>query len=87
MSSLRAKIRPPALAKLWGVSVDKILHFIHSGELRAIDISLNPGTGKPRYLIDESDVAAFEANRAVVPPVPRPPRRPRRRDITVREYF
>jgi len=87
MTALRTKIRPPALAKMWGVGVDKILGFIRRGELRAIDVSENRGTGRPRFLIDLADIAAFEQSRAVVPPAPRATRRRRRRNINVREYF
>lgn len=87
MTASRTKIRPPALAKMYGVGVDKILGFIRRGELRAIDVSNNRGAGRPRYLIDLVDVQAFEAARAVVPPVSRPQRRRRRRDTKVREYF
>lgn len=87
MSNLRQKIRPPALAKMWGVGVDKILGFIRRGELRAIDVSDNRGVGRPRYLIDLADIAAFEQSRAVVPPPPPVQRRRRRRDIILKDYF
>lgn len=85
--STRPKVRPSALAKRYSVSVDKILHLIHTGQLRAFDASLNHGVGRPRYLIDEADITAFEQSRAVVPPAPRATRRRKRRDVAVREYF
>lgn len=87
MSNLRPKVRPPALAKRWTVGVDKVHYLIHTGLLPAFDCSLNPGTGRPRYLIDEKDIEAFEQSRMVTPPAPRATRRRRRRDLTVREYF
>ena len=85
MTTSRTKITPPALAKQWGVSADKVLAFIRRGELRAIDISTNRG-GRPRYLIDRKDIEAFELSRAVIPPAPRQKRR-RWRDPAIKEYF
>lgn len=69
------KVTPPELAARWGISPDKILFWIQSGELRAIDASLLPGRGRPRYLIDEDDIEAFERGRQVAPPLPQPARR------------
>ena len=81
------KMTPPKLAELWGVSPDKIIGFIRSGELRAIDISSNRGSVRPRYLIDKKDIESFELARAVVPPAPRTKRRRLRRDPAIKEYF
>ena len=64
--STKTKMTPPELARRWGVSPDKITHFIVTGELRAIDASLKRGD-RPRYLIDVADIEAFENARAVVP--------------------
>ncbi|MCH7728445.1 MAG: helix-turn-helix domain-containing protein [Planctomycetes bacterium] len=52
------------LARRWGISPDKVLAWIRSGELKAIDASTRRGA-RPRYLIDEADIRAFEAARAV----------------------
>lgn len=71
----RRKVTPPELAARWGVSPDKIVYWIRAGELRAIDASLLRGRGRPRYLIDEDDIEAFEAARLVAPPLPQPSRR------------
>jgi len=65
----RAKLTPPQLARLWGISPDKVLNWIRSGELRAINVAATPG-GRPRYLIDRTDVQAFETRRAVVAVIP-----------------
>ena len=62
----RSKMTPPELARLWGVSPDKVTGWIRSGELSAIDASTKLG-GRPRYLIDQGAIAAFERRRAVVP--------------------
>ncbi len=86
MTILRSKLTPPQLAKQWGVSADKITGFVKSGELKAIDVSTNRESVRPRYLIDRADIEAFEASRAVVPPAPKTKRR-RKRDTTVKEFF
>ncbi len=86
MTILRRKMSPPELAKQWGVSADKIVGFIRSGELRAIDVSSRRGSPRPRFLIDIKDIELFEVNRAVVPPAPKTKRR-RKRDTTVKEFF
>lgn len=56
------KLTPPELAKRWGVAHNKVLDFIHSGELRAIDLA-SPASTKPRFRIDVADIAAFEERR------------------------
>lgn len=73
----RTKVTPPELAARWGVNPDKVLFFIRSGELKAFDASLLPGQGRPRYLIDEADIEAFENSprRLAQAPLPRPTRR------------
>jgi len=60
----RRKLTPPEYAKLLGVDTAKILKWIRSGELRAIDASTHRGC-KPRYLIDVADIVVFEEARAV----------------------
>jgi hypothetical protein len=62
----RKKVSVPHLAKEWGVSTAKIIAFIKSGELRAIDVSTKQDK-RPRYLIDRTDIEAFEQARSVVP--------------------
>lgn len=62
--SRATKVTPPKLAKRYCVSAEKVLAWIHSGELAAINGATRPD-GRPRYLIDESAIAEFEARRAV----------------------
>ena len=62
----------------------KVLHWIKAGELGAINAATDRN-GRPRYLIDQSDIAIFEASRAVQPPTPRIRRRPA--DPSVIEFF
>jgi hypothetical protein len=80
----RTKITPPELAARWGIDAHKILSWVRSGELRAIDVSTRRG-GKPRYLIDQADIAVFEQRRTVQPPAPIPRRR--RKASNIVEYF
>jgi len=81
---VRSKLTPSELAKRWGISPDKVLVWIRNGELRAIDASTRRG-GRPRYLIDELDIATFEERRAVA--VTGKCRKKRRRDVGIIEFF
>src|SRR5208337_3981837 len=42
----RTKLTPPQLALLWGIGVDKVVAWVHSGELRAIDGSTRRAAGR-----------------------------------------
>jgi hypothetical protein len=66
---MRRLITPPELARRYGVSPEKIITWIRSGELHAVDLATKLG-GRPRYAISEEDIVAFEGRRAVVPPAP-----------------
>ena len=69
-----SKLTPPRVAERLGVSVGKILTWIRSGELAAVNLALRQ-SGRPRYAVDENDLAEFEQRRAVVPRTPMPRRR------------
>jgi excisionase family DNA binding protein len=62
----RRKLTVPVVAKLLGLAEDKILHWIHTGELRATNLA-RFAEGRPRFAIDVDDLAAFEKRREVVP--------------------
>jgi hypothetical protein len=62
----KRKLTAPQLAKLWGVSTHKVIHFIRTGELRAVNLASSV-SNRPRYAIDVDDVRRFEAARQVVP--------------------
>jgi predicted site-specific integrase-resolvase len=64
----RTHVTPPELARMRGIAIARIVGWIRSGELRAINQS--NGTLRPRYLISLADLEAFDAKRAVVPPTP-----------------
>ena len=61
----RTKLTPPEIARRWGIKSQKVLAWIHSGELRAINAA-ECLAGRPRYLVDVEDLAAFERAREVV---------------------
>ena len=54
------------VATILGVADQKILDWIHSGELRAANLARH-SNGRPRYAIDIDDLAEFERRRQVVP--------------------
>ena len=65
------------LMERYRVTSQTILAWIHSGELRAIDVSRKGATsGKPRWRFTQDAVDAFEALRMTTPP---PPKRTRRK--------
>lgn len=81
---MQSYFTPPQLAKLWGVSPEKVYAFIRSGQLRAINLASRQG-GRPRYAIDPADVAEFEGSRQVVANPTRGA--PRRKATPVKNYF
>lgn len=83
----QTKMTPPQLAKRWGVAPAKVVAWILSGELRAINAATNPNGERPRYLIDVSDVDLFERSRAVVAPRPAAKQRRRPKPATVTTFF
>ncbi|MEZ6055480.1 MAG: helix-turn-helix domain-containing protein [Planctomycetaceae bacterium] len=81
----RACLTPPELAVEWGVSPDKILTWIRSGELRATNIAVTQG-GRPRYRIDREAIDDFKRRRANHSPPP-PQRRRQTSSADVIEFF
>lgn len=69
MTPQRTKLRPRELARMWGVATDKILGFIHRGELRAMNVA-SRRNGKPRWLVDLADIVVFEQSRTATPAQP-----------------
>ena len=83
----RITITPPQLAKRWGVHPDKVLQLIKRGELKAMNLAIDPN-GKPRFKIYLSDVEGFEATRMVNPPIEKKRRRRKRATATSgKDYF
>lgn len=81
---LKRKLTPPEMAALWGINPDKVINWIKSGELPAIDASTKRG-GRPRYRIDVDDIADFEKRRTVAAAVTQKPKAQQSDDVT--EYF
>jgi hypothetical protein len=63
------------------VGVHTVLHWIATGQLRAVNISRNPGAKKPRWRITQEALDAFELTRTPIPQLPRTRRRKRRVDF------
>jgi len=64
MTSAPARLSTRQAATRLGVNPDKILRWIKTGEIKAINVAQKVG-GRPRYRIDPVDLAAFEARRLV----------------------
>lgn len=62
----RRKLTVPQLARIWGVSPNKVTCFVRNGELRAVNLATKRH-GRPRFAIDVQDVAEFEKSRQVQP--------------------
>ena len=76
-------LTPPEVAKRYGVNASKVLGFIHSGELRAVNVAAST-LGRARWRISPSDIAVFEQRRSAVAP---PKTRPRRKSVGIIEFF
>lgn len=78
------RLTPPQVARMYGVKADKVVGWIRAGELAAFNAATKPG-GRPRYLISEESLSAFESRRAIVPAAPRC--RPRRKQADAFKWF
>ena len=59
MTSRATYLTPPQLAEIYGVKPAKILAWISSGELAALNLAAR-GTSRPRYRISPEAIAQFE---------------------------
>lgn len=76
---------PNDLARRYGVNVRKILAWINSGQLRAINLAAD-GSSKPRWRIMGNNLQAFEDCRAAVPSS-KPGRTRKKKPADVIEFF
>lgn len=76
----------PALAQSLGVDQDKVLGWIHRGELLAIDVSERRG-GRPRWRIPADAWERFQQLRSNQASLPAAPTRRRRRNPNVIQFF
>lgn len=67
----------PEVSESLGVSSDTVKVWIQRGELRAINVSLNRQSRKPRLRIRECDLEAFLSSRETGKPEQKPARRKR----------
>ena len=70
-------LTPPEVAQRLGISIKKILHWIETAELRAVNTATRR-TGRPRWKITPEALAEFERSRTNVAPAPLPVRKTRR---------
>lgn len=61
-----AMLTPPTIGRRFGVSPEKVLAWIASGELAAVDLA-SPGSTRSRWKISEEALAEFLARRAAKP--------------------
>ncbi len=76
-------LSPPELARRLGINPGKIIAWIRSGEMPAINIATRL-SGRPRWRISQADLVIFAARRAATVP---PKSRPRRKTAGVIEFF
>ena len=85
---IAAPLTVKAYAERMGVSPDKVLAWIASGELFAINVATNPNGERPRWRIPPEAVKEFEAGRRSIPPQPTSKQKPRRRAAAaVKQFF
>ena len=79
----RRKLTPPQIASQLGVAPEKVLTWIASGELRAINLATRPNN-RPRWYVDIDDLADFERRRSAVAPAK--PSRRRNQPVSAKRY-
>jgi hypothetical protein len=58
-------LTPGEIAKNARIGINKVLFWINSGELRAVNVAANAGGQRPRWRVSELDWEAFQARRTV----------------------
>jgi excisionase family DNA binding protein len=71
------------VSEMLGIRTHGVLALIRSGQLRGVDVALQPG-GRPHWRIMADDLEAFITGRTYAPAAPR---RRRRKPTTVKQYF
>ncbi len=79
-------ITPNQLAKTLGVKPDKVLAWIHAGQLVAVNVAENPNGQRPRWRIDPDEVARFLKSRQNKPAEPTTTVRRRRKTKPTRQW-
>lgn len=76
----RRKLTPPVIAARMGVAPEKVIAWIRSGELKAVNVATK-ANGRPRWAVDEQDLAAFERSRSSAARAPAPATTKARRKV------
>lgn len=74
----REWMTPPQVGRQLRVKPERIVGWIRSGELAAVDVSSRPGVGRPRYRISPEALDEFLKRRAAGRQA-KPAKRPKRR--------
>lgn len=86
MSDTTKPLTPPQLAKRFGVSVHKVLGWIASGEIVAVNMAEKLG-GRPRWRIFPEAIEAFLLRRSSKPDVKPSKVRKRKNNPGFVDYF
>ncbi|QDV55485.1 helix-turn-helix domain-containing protein [Rosistilla oblonga] len=79
---------PPQAADIIGANADKVIGWIHSGELVASNVAANPNGERPRWRISEDELAKFLFRRQhPASTLPAKPKRKRHAATTAPRYF
>jgi len=81
-----SSLTPPEVAVRWRVSPEKVVTMIRKGVLCGFDVAL-PGSKRPRFRINLSEIIAFEERRSARPAVKSPRRKRKKADADFVEYF
>lgn len=78
-------LTPPEIAARLGVKADRVVNWIRTGQLRAVDVG---DKTRPRWRINPADLEAFELARSNLAKLPQSqPRRPRTPQKTAHEWY
>ncbi len=78
---------PPQAAKVLGVTADKVIGWINSGELVASNLAADPNGERPRWRIGEDDLGKFLIRRRHAAASQSPKRNRRRQSSDVVKHF
>jgi hypothetical protein len=87
-AAARRNLTPPEIARRYGIATAKVIGWIRSGELAALNLATSTRT-RPRYSVTLEALEEFERHRAVVAKTDDPgiQRIRRRANPSVKEFF
>lgn len=84
-SELQRYLTPPEIAARLGIKPDRVIGWIRTGQLRAVNVG---DRSRPRWKIKPADLAAFELARSNLATLPRAqPRRRRASQAPARDWY